>query len=129
MGIIAVLVVAAASYGWGAAWYTAMARPWMTANGLMQETVNRAKPTPYIVSLVATVLVAGMTRHIMATSGIKTVGGGLMTGAGLGLFVAVPWIVTNYGFAGRPRSLMLIDGAYAAVGCTIIGVVLGLFVG
>ena len=129
MGIIAVLVAAAASYAWGAAWYTAMAKRWMATNGLTEETVNRTNPMPYIVSLVATVLVAGMTRHIMATSGITTVGGGLMTGAGLGLFVAVPWIVTNYGFAGRPRSLMLIDGAYAAVGCTIIGVVLGLFVG
>lgn len=129
MGIIAVLVAAAASYAWGAAWYTAMAKPWMAANGLTEETVNRANPVPYIISLIATILVAGMTRHIMATSGITTVGGGLMTGAGLGLFVAVPWIVTNYGFAGRPRTLMLIDGAYAAVGCTIIGVVLGLFAG
>lgn len=52
-----------------------------------------------------------------------------MTGAGLGLFVAVPWIATNYGFAGQPQSLMLIDGACATVGCTIIGVGPGLFAG
>lgn len=127
MGILAVLAAAVASYAWGAVWYGVMARPWMAANGLTEETIDRKNPVPYIVSFVATVLVAGMTRHIMASSGIDGFGGGLMTGAGLGLFIATPWITTNYCFAGRPLNLTLIDGTYATVGCTIIGVVLGLF--
>ena len=127
MGILAVLVAAVASYIWGAVWYGVMAKPWMAANGLTEETIDRKNPAPYIISFIATVLVAGMTRHIMASSGISGIGGGLMTGAGLGLFVATPWIATNYAFSGRPMNLTLIDGAYATVGCTIMGVVMGLF--
>lgn len=50
-----------------------------------------------------------------------------MGGSGLGLFIVAPWIVTNYAYSMRPRILTLIDGAYAVVGCTIIGVILSLF--
>jgi hypothetical protein len=71
------------------------------------------------------VIVAGMMRHIFSLSGIDTFGGGLMGGFGLGLFIATPWIATNYGFAGRPKELTLIDGGYATIGCTIMGIVLG----
>jgi hypothetical protein len=35
--------------------------------------------------------------------------------------------VTNYAYAMRPRALTLIDGGYAVIGCTIIGIVLTLF--
>lgn len=127
MGVIAVLIAAVASYAWGAVWYMAMAKPWMEAAGLTEETIDRKDPKPYIISFVATVLVAGMMRHILATQGASGLGAGLMTGFGLGLFIVTPWIATNYGFAGRPMKLTLIDGAYATVGCTIMGVVLSLF--
>ncbi|MEO1399573.1 MAG: hypothetical protein AAFU56_11995 [Pseudomonadota bacterium] len=45
----------------------------------------------------------------------------------MGLFMSVPWLATNYGFAGRPFRLTLIDGAYAAIGSAVIGTVLTLF--
>ena len=53
-----------------------------------------------------TVLVAGMTRHVLATSGVDTVGKGVLTGVGLGLFVVTPWIATNVMFAQRDRGLI-----------------------
>ncbi|MHA3979893.1 DUF1761 domain-containing protein [Halovulum sp. GXIMD14794] len=127
MGIVAVLVAAIASYAWGSVWYMKMAQPWMAANGLTEETIDRKNPLPYVVSFVATVVVAGMMRHILVMGGIDGPFAGLVTGLGLGAFIAAPWIVTNYSFAGRPRSLMFIDGAYAVVGCAIMGLVLGLF--
>ena len=127
MGILAVLVAAAASYAWGAVWYMVMAKPWMAAAGITEADINRKDPTPFIISGIATILVAGMMRHIFASSGIDGFMGGLMGGFGLGIFIATPWIVTNYAFSMRPRALMLIDGAYATVGCTIMGIVLGLF--
>lgn len=127
MGIVAVLVAAIASYAWGSVWYMKMAQPWMAANGLTEETIDRKNPLPYVVTFVATVVVAGMMRHILVMGGIGSQFAGLVTGLGLGAFVAAPWIVTNYSFAGRPRSLMFIDGTYAVVGCAIMGLVLGLF--
>ncbi|MSU91192.1 DUF1761 family protein [Rhodobacteraceae bacterium 2CG4] len=127
MGIVAVLLAAVASYAWGSVWYMSMAKPWMAANGLTAESIDRKNPAPYIISFAATVLVAGMMRHILVMAGIDSVGAALVTGLGLGAFIAAPWIVTNYAFAGRPRALMAIDATYAVVGCAIIGLVLGLF--
>ena len=127
MQFLAVLVAAVASYAWGAVWYMVMAKPWMQAVGITEDQIDRKDPKPFVIAFVAAVLVAGMMRHIMATSGVDTAGGGLLTGLGLGLFIATPWIATNYTFGMRPRQLILIDGAYATVGCSIMGLVLGLF--
>jgi len=41
--------------------------------------------------------------------------------------VAAPWIVNNVMFSGKPKQLALIDGGYAAGGCAVAGLVLGLF--
>lgn len=127
MGFIAVLAAAIGSYAFGAVWYMVMAKPWMKAAGVSEEDVNKKDPTPFIISGISAIIVAGMMRHVFAQSGIVGISGGLMGGIGIGLFLATPWILTNYAFAGRPRNLMLIDGIYATVGCTIMGIILGLF--
>ncbi|WGI21984.1 DUF1761 domain-containing protein [Amylibacter sp. IMCC11727] len=127
MEFVAVIVAGLAAFAWGAVWYSVMAKPWMAANGLTEDTINRSNPVPYVISLVAVILVAGMTRHIFVTSGVDTVWLGGVSGFGLGLFIAVPWLATNYGFAQRPFALTLIDGMYSTVGCTVIGIVLTLF--
>lgn len=127
MGFLAVIVAGAAAWIFGAVWYMALAKPWMAAAGVSEADVNRSNPVPYVLSLVCVVIVAGMMRHVFASSGVETVGGGFLGGLGLGLFIAVPWLTTNYAFAGRPMALTLIDGGYAAIGSTLIGVVLTLF--
>lgn len=131
MGFLAVIAAGVAAFVWGAIWYTVMAKPWMAVSGVeVDETgqpANRTNPVPYITSLVAAILVAGMMRHVFVLSGVDTVGEGLVSGLGIGLFMSVPWLATNYGFAGRPFRLTLIDGAYAAIGSAVIGTVLTLF--
>lgn len=131
MGFLSVIVAALAAYGFGAVWYMRLAEPWMTAAGVARgedgRPVNSKDPIPYITSLVCLIIVAGMTRHVFALSGIDGFGKGLVAGLGLGLFIATPWIATNYTFAGRPRQLIVIDGGYATIGCTVIGAILGLF--
>ena len=129
MSVLAVIVAAVASYAFGAIWYMVLAKPWMAAAGLSEETINRSNPVPYVVAFICAILVAGMMRHIFFLSGIDTVGKGIVGGLGLGLFIATPWIVTNYAFGVRPRNLALIDGGYATGGCTIMGLVLGLMAG
>lgn len=127
MGIFAVLVAAVASYAFGAIWYMTLAKPWMQAAGVSEEDVNRKDPKPYIISFISAVVVAGMMRHIMAMATVDGALGGLMVGFGLGIFIVTPWIVTNYAYSMRPTKLSLIDGGYATGGCTIMGLVLGLF--
>lgn len=128
MEFLSVIVAGAAAWIFGAVWYMTLSKPWMAANGLTEDEIKgSASPLPYAVSLVMAIVVAGMTRHILSSAGITTVGGGFMVGAGLGLFIALPWMVNNVLFSFRDKSLIWIDGGYPVAGCTIIAVVLMLF--
>ena len=131
MGFFAVIAAGVAAFVFGAIWYTVLAKPWLAVSGVeVDETgqpANRANPIPYITSIVGAIIVAGMMRHVFVLSGIDTVGEGLVSGLGIGLFMSVPWLATNYGFAGRPFRLTMIDGGYAAIGSAVIGTVLTLF--
>jgi len=132
MEFINVVAAAIASFAFGAVWYMSLAKPWMAASGVEldatgQQPANRSDPVPYITSFLAAILVAGMMRHIFALSGIDTVGKGVVSGFGIGLFLVTPWIATFYGFGAKPRKLLLIDGGYATFGCAVIGLVLTLF--
>ncbi len=131
MEIVNVLVAAVASYAFGTVWYMTLANPWMEAAGVAKgpdgRPENSGNPVPYILAFVAAVLVAGMMRHIFELSSIDTVGKGIVSGLGIGLFLASPWIMINNAFAGRPFRLILIDGGYATFGCAVIGLVLMLF--
>ena len=130
MGFLSVIIAAFAAYVFGAIWYMVMAKPWMAASGVEVgedgRPANSKNPLPYIVSFVCLIIVAGMMRHVFALSGIEGVSKGLTSGLGIGLFLAAPWIATNYTFAARPRQLIVIDGLYATIGCTVIGTVLTL---
>ncbi|MDA5092924.1 DUF1761 domain-containing protein [Aliiroseovarius sp. KMU-50] len=131
MGILSVLVAAIAAYAFGSVWYMSLAKPWMAASGVTVgkdgRPMNAGDPKPYIVAFIMALLVAGMMRHIFTMAGIDSAGKGLITGLGLGLFVAAPWIVNNVMFSDRSKSLIWIDGGYAAGGCAVAGLVLGLF--
>jgi hypothetical protein len=130
MSLLSVLVAAAAAYALGAVWYMSLSARWIAAAGVACDA--NGKPanksvTPFILSAVAMLLVAGMMRHIFGMAGINGLGAGLVAGLGLGAFIAAPWIMINYAYADRPRALTLIDGGYAVLGCALIGAVLGLF--
>ncbi|SFR01880.1 DUF1761 domain-containing protein [Poseidonocella sedimentorum] len=131
MGVVSVIAAGAAAWVFGAIWYSVLAQAWKEASGVALgedgAPVNQKNPVPYIASMVCMIVVAGMIRHIFAGTGITTLGAGGLAGLGAGLFIAAPWIVTCYGFAGRPLKLILIDGGYATFGCMVIGIVLTLF--
>jgi hypothetical protein len=129
MEIINVLVAAAAAWVFGAAWYMALSKPWLRVSGVVVDETGRPKggATPFLLSAVAMIVVAGFMRHIFATSGITTVGAGAVSGLGIGLFFIVPWTMINNAYPGRPFLLTVIDGGYAVFGCAIIGAVLTLF--
>lgn len=130
MGYIAVIVAAAAGFGVGAVWYMVLAKPWVEAVGIETDENGNPKnenPMTYVMAGIAMLLVAGMMRHTFALSGIDTVGKGLTSGLGIGLFFISPWIMLNNGFGDRPFKLTLIDGGYAVIGCAVMGLVLTLF--
>ncbi|WP_425040360.1 DUF1761 domain-containing protein [Primorskyibacter sp. S187A] len=131
MDVINVIVAGLASFAFGAVWYSVFATAWKDASGVALDAeanpANQKSPVPYVTAVVASIIVAGMMRHVFELSAIDTVGKSIQSGLGIGAFLAAPWLATNYGFAGRPFKLLLIDGGYATFGCGIIGLVLALF--
>ena len=127
MGFLSVIAAAIATFAFGAAYYMALAKPWMAVAqidvGPDGNPVNTS-PLPYIVSAAMILLVAGMMRHTLALSGIDTVGKGLLSGLGIGAFLISPWIFINTGYSNRPWMLAVIDSGYATFGCAIMGAVL-----
>ena len=127
MDFIAIIAAAAGAFVFGAVWYTAVNEKWMEAAGLRRSDIEPVNYAKYGLAFVAAILAAGMMEHIFATSGTNSWHGGLVGGIGIGLFLAVPWMVVNYSFSKRPVSLMVIDGIYSVGGCAVIGLILGLF--
>ncbi|MBL4806411.1 MAG: DUF1761 domain-containing protein [Rhodobacteraceae bacterium] len=130
MEYVSVLAAAVAAYAFGAIWYMSLGKPWMKAVGITQEQVEGGAgkhPGPFIISGISVIIVAGMMRHVFSMAGIDGVQETALAGLGIGAFMVLPWIVTNYAYGMRPKTLTLIDGGYATIGCTIIGLVLGLF--
>jgi len=131
MEFLGVLVAAVAGYAFGAVWYMVLAKPWMAASGVAigddGKPANASNPIPYIIAFGSAALAAGMMRHVFSLSGIETLDKGLVSGLGIGLFLAVPWLLTCYSFSGRPFRLLMIDGGYATIASGIMGAVLTLF--
>jgi Protein of unknown function (DUF1761) len=127
MEFLNVIAAAVAAFAFGAVWYIAMSKPWMAASGVTEEQQRASGPMPFVIGLLAMVLVAGMMRHLLGTSGVTTVTGGAFAGFGVGAFLITPWVAMNYGFALRKPALTLIDGVNSVVGCTIMGAVLNAF--
>ena len=130
MELINVIAAAVAAYSFGAFWYMTLSRQWIAASGVACDADGKPankSMMPFILSALAMLVVAGMMRHMFGMAGIDTVAEGLVSGLGLGAFIALPWIVINYAYADRPKALTYIDGGYAVIGSTIIGTVLALF--
>jgi hypothetical protein len=131
MELLNIVAAAAGSWVFGAIWYMALSKPWMEAAGIPRDENGRPQgngsPMPFVLSAICMIIVAGMMRHIFAMAAVDSVGKGLMSGLGIGLFFIAPWVMINNAYGMKPFRLTLIDGGYAIIGCTIIGLILTLF--
>jgi len=131
MEFVNVVAAAIAAFAFGAVWYMSMSKAWVRAAEIPVDDNGRPQGNgsamPFVIGLVAMVVVAGMMRHIFAMSGLTTIGGGVMGGAGIGAFLITPWVAMNYAFGMRKPMLTVIDGVNSVVGCTIMGAVLNAF--
>lgn len=131
MEFLNVIAAAVGAFAFGAVWYISMGKAWAKAAGVPLDASGKPQgdgsPMPFVVGIVAMVIVAGMMRHVFATSGIVTLGAGIVSGLGVGAFLITPWVAMNYAFAMRPAALSVIDGVNAVVGCAIMGAILTLF--
>jgi Protein of unknown function (DUF1761) len=136
MEVLNVLVAALGAFAFAAVWYMSMSKAWVAAaevkvdekgNPTRSDGSMGSSPMPYVIGLVAMVIVAGMMRHIFAGAGIDTLGGGIVGGLGVGAFLITPWMAMNYAFSMRKPALTVIDGTNSVIGCGIMGLILALF--
>ena len=108
MEYLAVLVAAIAAYAFGSVWYMALAEPWMQAAGIKKGANGRpdngAGAMVYITAFIATLVVAGMMRHIFTLAGIDGAGKGLVSGLGLGLLSCFRGFPRITGFPAAPAT-------------------------
>jgi hypothetical protein len=131
MEYLNVIAAAVGAFAFGAVWYIAMSKPWIKAAGIAVDGQGRphnsGSALPFVIGIVAMLVVAGTMRHLFAFGGIDTIGEGIGTGAGVGAFFISAWVAMNYAFGMRPLALWLIDSVNAVVGCAIMGAILTLF--
>lgn len=135
METISILAAAVAAFAYGAVHYTVLSKTWARVAGIKldatgkptgEEFEGKSPATPFILGFIAMILVAGMMRHMFAMAGIVSIGKSVLAGVGIGAFFITPWTMMNNAYPGRPFLLTIIDGAYAIIGCGIIGLVLAL---
>ena len=126
----AVLVAVIFNQALGAAWYSALAKPWMAEVGLTADDMEAMKGTPrqwypYVLAVVCAVVFTLGLALLAQGLGADSAGEGL----GLGVLVAVGFIFTsnaiNYAFEGRSLKLFLINTGYPLISYSVIGVLLG----
>lgn len=131
MEILNVLAAALGAFAFGAVWYMAMSKPWMAAAEIAVDAQGRPQGNgsamPFVIGIIAMVVVAGMMRHIFQMAAIDTIGKGVVAGAGIGAFFVMPWMAMNYAFSMRKGALTVIDGVNVIIGSTIMGLILALF--
>ena len=130
MEFFSVVAAAIAAYAFATAWYMALGSHWVAwarEHRTDHEDMESMTWEQYVLPVIAMLLVAGMMRHVFATTGIESIGEGLVSGLGTGLFLASPWMAVAYIHGKMPLRLILIDLGHVTLGCTIIGVVLTLF--
>lgn len=129
--VLNVVAAAVGAFAFGAVWYMSMSRAWIAAAeievGPDGKPAGGANAAPFVIGIIAMIVVAGMMRHIFTMAAIDTMGKGIVSGAGIGAFFVVPWVAMNYAFAMRKASLTVIDGVNAIVGCALMGLILTLF--
>ena len=131
---LGVLVAAIAGFAFGAAWYTALGRQWMTARGLTEaEAKARTGPSllPFIIAFVALLIMgwmlSGVLLHLARGGTPVSVRSGLVSGFFLWLGFVITTMAVNNGFAGRNWRLLLIDGGHWLAVLLLIGAILGAF--
>ncbi len=129
MDFIYVIMAGFIGYAFGAVWYGVLGKKWQAATGLTAEDVAPANNiSAYIIGIICNIVIAGMMRHIFVASGVTGLTNSIVSGLGLGLFIAGAFLMINYSFAKRSTSLKLIDIGHAAGVGAVIGAALSFLI-
>ena len=123
---IAVLAAAAAGFATGAVWYTVLGKAWLAALGKTREELG-SSPAPFVVAIVADIVMAWMLAGILGHLGEATIRSGVISAFFLWLGFVITTMAVNHAFGGARRMLTLIDGGHWLAVLLVMGLVLGAF--
>ncbi|HZP08043.1 DUF1761 domain-containing protein [Methyloceanibacter sp.] len=123
---IAVVIAALAGFGTGAVWYMMLGRFWLAAVGKKKEDMERT-PTPFLISIVANLVMAIMLAGVIGHLGEVNVKTGVISGALIWLGFVITTMGVNHAFEGAKTSLTLIDGGHWLAVLLVMGAVIGAF--
>jgi hypothetical protein len=127
---VAVVIAALAGFGLGAVWYMTLGGVWLRAMGKTAAELTLegpAKAMPFVISIVALLIMAAMLAGIMGHLGSVSVRGGVITGALVWLGFVITTMGVNHAFGGAKPMLTLIDGGHWLAVLLIQGAVIGAF--
>ncbi|MGE3246654.1 MAG: DUF1761 domain-containing protein [Beijerinckiaceae bacterium] len=125
-----VLFAAIASFGFGAAWYMLLSKPWMEAAGKTEADMldENGKPKvpvgPMVTSFVAEIIMAGIFGILLSQLGASALNG-LIYGFLIWLGFVVTTLATNHAYGDAKPTLTLIDGGHWLGVLLIQGAIVG----
>lgn len=123
---LAVAVAAILGYAAGAAWYMALSKQWMAAQGFTKETVHGARSAvPFVVTFVADVVMAFMLAGIIGHLGQVTLRNGAIAAFLVWLGFVLTTLASNYSFGRRTFKLLAIDAGHWLLVLVLQGIVIG----
>ncbi len=124
---LAVVIAALAGFGLGAVWYMVLAKPWLRAVGKTREEMQARGAFPFLIAIIALLLMSWMLAGLMGHLAQINVRGGVM----IAFFVWVGFVITtmavNHAYSGAKPMLTLIDGLYWLAALAVMGAVIGAF--
>jgi hypothetical protein len=127
---LSVVVAALAGFGVGAIWYMVLGKAWLDALGKTEDDIKgsgTAQAMPFIIALVADLVMAIMLAGLMGHLGDVSIRGGLISG----FFVWVGFVITtmgvNHAFSGASPKLTAIDGGHWLAVLLVMGAIIGAF--
>jgi hypothetical protein len=133
VNLLSILIAAVAAWIFGGIYYTALSKPWLTAQGKTLEQCKAeqagksgaAKAAPFILVFVGELIMAWVLYGIMVHLNMFTLRAGIISGALCWFGFVLTTITTNNAFCGRKPMLTVIDGAAWLGALIIIGAILG----
>jgi hypothetical protein len=128
MNYLAIILAALAAFGWGAIYYMTLSKQWLAAVGMTQEQMQTGRsPTPFIISLVALVVMAWVLAGTLGHLGPAqvTLRNGIISALFLWLGFIATTVFVNNAYPGRKYSLSVIDSIHWLGVVVIQGAVIG----
>ena len=131
--LISILIAAVAAWIFGGAYYTALGKPWMAAQGKTLEQCKAeqdgksgfAKGAPFVIVFVSEIVIAWVLYGILLHLNVFTLRGGIISALFCWFGFVLTTIATNNAFQGRRVMLTVVDSVGWLGAFVIIGAIVG----